>query len=132
MDTWCQEHHGASGLTAACAASRTTVAEAESLLLAAVRRWAPQAGEAVLAGSSVHADRGFLARDMKALVGHLHYRIVDVSSIKELLRRWDPRLLEQAPAKTSQHRALSDIRESIAELQFYREHAFAAGVRQMS
>ncbi|MFC4493452.1 oligoribonuclease [Streptomyces ovatisporus] len=102
----------------------TTLAEAEKQVLAYVREHAPEAGRAPLCGNSVGTDRGFLARDMAELETHLHYRIVDVSSIKELARRWYPRAYFNSPPKNGNHRALADIRESIAELRYYREAVF--------
>ncbi|MET9617585.1 oligoribonuclease [Kitasatospora indigofera] len=101
-----------------------TLAEAEALVLAYIREHVPEAGKTPLCGNSVATDRGFLARDMPALEGHLHYRIVDVSSIKELSRRWFPRAYYNSPQKGGNHRALADIRESIAELRYYREAVF--------
>jgi oligoribonuclease len=101
-----------------------TLADAEAQVLAYVREHVPEAGKAPLCGNSVSTDRGFLARDMQALDNHLHYRIVDVSSIKELARRWYPRAYYNSPKKAGNHRALADIRESIAELRFYREAVF--------
>ena len=101
-----------------------TLADAEAQVLAYVRQHVPEAGKAPLCGNSVSTDRGFLARDMQALDSHLHYRIVDVSSIKELARRWYPRAYYNSPKKAGNHRALADIRESIAELRFYREAVF--------
>jgi oligoribonuclease len=101
-----------------------TLEEAEARVLAYVREYVPEAGRAPLAGNSVATDRGFLARDLPALDSHLHYRIVDVSSIKELARRWYPRVYFNAPAKNGGHRALADIRESIAELRYYRAALF--------
>ncbi|MCC9308631.1 oligoribonuclease [Kitasatospora sp. RB6PN24] len=118
-----REMHTASGLLGELA-DGVTLAEAEAEVLAYVRRWAPEAGKTPLAGNSVATDRGFLARDMPALEGHLHYRIVDVSSIKELARRWYPRAYYNSPQKGGNHRALADIRESIAELRYYRETVF--------
>jgi len=100
------------------------LAEAQRLVLEYVREHAPEANRAPLAGNTVGTDRGFLARDMPELEGHLHYRIVDVSSIKELVRRWYPRVYFQAPAKTGNHRALGDIRDSIEELKYYRATVF--------
>ncbi len=89
-----------------------------------VRDWSRGAVAAPLAGNSVATDRGFLARDMPELEGHLHYRIIDVSSIKELARRWYPRVYFASPEKKGGHRALADIRESIAELKYYRAALF--------
>ncbi|MET7637759.1 oligoribonuclease [Streptomyces sp. NPDC005438] len=103
-----------------------TLAEAERQVLSYVREQAPEAGKAPLCGNSVGTDRGFLARDMVELESHLHYRIVDVSSIKELARRWYPRAYFNSPKKNGNHRALADIRESIAELRYYREAVFVA------
>jgi oligoribonuclease len=118
-----REMHTASGLLVELA-SGITMAEAQERVLAYVREHVPEAGKAQLAGNSVGTDRGFLARDMPELEKHLHYRIVDVSSIKELARRWYPRVYFNSPKKTGNHRALGDIRDSIAELRYYREAIF--------
>ncbi len=99
----------------------TTLEAAEALVLDYIRSHVPDTRKAPLAGSSVYVDRGFLARDMPALDAHLHYRLIDVSSIKELVRRWYPRVYFNSPQKRGNHRALADTRESIAELRFYRE-----------
>jgi len=104
----------------------TTLADAEQQVLDYIRTWIPDPGKAPLAGNSVGTDKTFLDRDMPALVGHLHYRIVDVSSIKELARRWYPRVYFSAPAKNGGHRALADILESIDELRYYRAALFPA------
>ena len=98
--------------------------EAQRLVLDYIREYAPEPNKAPLAGNTVGTDRGFLARDMPELEGHLHYRVVDVSSIKELVRRWYPRVYFQAPAKTGNHRALGDIKDSIEELKYYRATVF--------
>ena len=98
--------------------------EAEAQLLAYVRSHVPEPRKAPLAGSSVHVDRAYLARDMPAFTEHLHYRIVDVSSIKELVRRWYPRAYFASPNKRGGHRALADILDSINELRYYREAVF--------
>jgi oligoribonuclease len=118
-----REMHTASGLLDELPHG-VSLAEAEQRVLKYVRSQAPEAGRAPLAGNSVGTDRGFLARDMPALESHLHYRIVDVSSIKELARRWYPRAYYNSPKKLGHHRALTDIRESIAELRYYREAVF--------
>ena len=97
------------------------LAEAGDAVLAYVRGHVPEPNRAPLAGSSVYVDRGFLARHLPELDGYLHYRLVDVSTLKELARRWYPRAYFNAPTKTGGHRALADIRESIAELRYYRE-----------
>ena len=104
----------------------TTLAAAEAELLAYVRSHVTEPGKAQLAGSSVYVDRGFLARDMPDLDGWLHYRLIDVSSLKELARRWYPRIYFNSPPKNGGHRALADIRESIAELRYYREAMLVA------
>ncbi|MFH9351363.1 oligoribonuclease [Kitasatospora sp. NPDC017646] len=101
-----------------------TLAEAEERVLAYVREHVPEAGKTPLCGNSVATDRGFLTRDMPTLEKHLHYRIVDVSSIKELARRWYPKAYYNSPPKGGNHRALADIRESIDELRYYREAVF--------
>jgi oligoribonuclease len=120
-----REMHTASGLLASLP-SGVSLAEAEGLVLDYVREHVPTPRKAPLAGNTVYVDRGFLARDMKALDEHLHYRLVDVSSIKELVRRWYPKVYFNSPAKSGGHRALADIRESIEELKFYREAVFVA------
>ena len=120
-----REMHTASGLLDALP-SGVSLAEAEDTVLTYVREHVPGSRKAPLAGNSVYVDRGFIARDMRALDEHLHYRLVDVSSIKELIRRWYPRVYFNAPAKSGGHRALADIRESIEELKFYRQAVFVA------
>lgn len=102
----------------------TTLADAQARVLSYVREHVPEERKAPLGGNTVSTDRAFLARDMPELEAHLHYRIVDVSSIKELARRWFPRAYFAAPKKTGGHRALGDIRDSIAELRYYREAVF--------
>jgi oligoribonuclease len=101
-----------------------TLREAEEQVLEYVRQFAPEPGKAALAGNSVGTDRAFLARDMPELEQWLHYRMVDVSSIKELTRRWYPRAYFAAPSKAGNHRALADIIESIDELRYYRKAVF--------
>jgi len=101
-----------------------TMADAERRVLEYVRGFVPEARKAPLAGNSVGTDRAFLARDMPALENHLHYRIIDVSSVKELARRWYPRAYFASPPKAGGHRALADITESIRELRYYREAVF--------
>jgi oligoribonuclease len=118
-----RQMHTSSGLLEELDAG-ITLDEAERAVLDYVKVWVPDARKAPLAGNSVATDRGFLARDMPALEGHLHYRIVDVSSIKELARRWYPRVYFASPDKNGNHRALADIRESIQELKYYRAALF--------
>ena len=118
-----REMHTSSGLLEELAEG-TTMEDATERVLAHVRELVPEARKAPLAGNSVGTDRGFLARDMPDLVDHLHYRIIDVSSVKELARRWFPRAYFASPEKKGGHRALADIRESIDELRYYREAVF--------
>ena len=125
MGDFVRTMHTSSGLLEELAAG-ITMAEAQEQVLAYVREWVPEAAKAPLGGNTVGTDRAFLARDMPELESHLHYRIIDVSSIKELSRRWFPRAYFNSPAKAGGHRALADIRESIAELRYYREAVFVA------
>ena len=123
MGDFVREMHTSSGLLDQLAAG-TTLEAAQQLVLDYVRAWVPEQGKAPLGGNTVATDRAFLLRDMPELESHLHYRIIDVTSIKELSRRWFPRAYFAAPTKTGGHRALADIRESIAELRYYREAIF--------
>ena len=123
MDDFVREMHTASGLLEDLPGG-TTLEAAQEQILDYVRAWVPEAGRAPLGGNTVGTDRGFLARDMPLLERYLHYRVIDVSTVKELARRWYPRAYFNAPAKTGGHRALADIRESVAELRYYREAVF--------
>ena len=116
--------HAASGLTEEVRAATVTVAQAEQMVLDYLRKHIDGDGAVPLAGNSIATDRGFIARDMPELDGYLHYRMVDVSSIKELCRRWFPPIYFGQPEKGLAHRALADIRESIRELRYYRAAAF--------
>jgi len=118
------ETHAASGLTEAVRASTLSLQEAEQQVLDYVRSHVPERRKAPLCGNSIATDRAFLARDMPKLDDWLHYRMIDVSSIKELARRWFPRAYFAAPEKHGGHRALADIRESVQELRYYREAVF--------
>ncbi|AUS79632.1 oligoribonuclease [Actinoalloteichus sp. AHMU CJ021] len=119
-----RDMHSRSGLTEEVRRSTVTIAEAERLVLDYVREYVPDPRTAPLAGNSIATDRGFIARDMPELDAHLHYRMVDVSSIKELCRRWYPRVYYAQPEKGLAHRALADVLESIKELRYYRRSAF--------
>jgi oligoribonuclease len=119
-----RDMHAKSGLTEEVRRSAITMAEAEEQVLAYVRKFVPNPRTAPLCGNSIATDRGFLARDMPALDSFLHYRMIDVSSIKELCRRWYPRVYFGQPPKGLAHRALADIRESIRELEYYRRTVF--------
>jgi oligoribonuclease len=126
MVPYVREMHASSGLTDAVRASTVTLGEAEELVLDYVKRHVPDAKTAPLCGNSIATDRGFIARDMPTLDEHLHYRMIDVSSVKELARRWYPRVYYAQPAKGLAHRALADIRESVQELIYYRQTLFVA------
>jgi oligoribonuclease len=121
-----RDMHASSGLTDAVRTSTITLGDAERQMVDSVRGHVPEAKTAPLCGNSIATDRGFLARDMPELDGYLHYRMIDVSSIKELARRWYPKVYFAQPQKGLAHRALADIRESIRELIFYRRTLFVA------
>lgn len=124
MDRWNTEHHGASGLTERSRTSTVTEADAEAQTLAFVDAHFGPKDRPVLCGNSIHQDRRFIRRYLPAFDARLHYRMIDVSTIKELGRRWYPTELAAQPPKAESHRALDDIRESIAELRYYRERVF--------
>ena len=119
-----RQMHDSSGLTEAVRRSTVTLAQAQDLVMEYVTGYVPEPRTAPLCGNSIATDRGFLARDMPRLDAHLHYRLIDVSSIKELCRRWYPRVYFGQPPKGLAHRALADIRESIRELEYYRRTIF--------
>jgi oligoribonuclease len=125
MDEFVTNMHTKSGLITQLD-SGVTLEEAQAQVMAYVREHCPADSRPPLAGNTVGTDRSFISRDMPELDAFLHYRIIDVSSIKELARRWYPRAYFQAPAKKGNHRALADIRESIEELRYYREAVFVA------
>jgi len=125
MVPFVREMHTTSGLLEELDAG-TTLEDAQAQVLAYVRQHCADGSRPPLAGNTVATDRAFLSRDTPELEAFLHYRIVDVSSIKELSRRWFPRAYYNAPAKNGGHRALADIRESIEELRYYREAVFVA------
>ena len=116
--------HAKSGLTERVRESTITLEQAEQLVLDYVREHVPEPNTAPLCGNSIATDRGFISRDMETLDNYLHYRMIDVSSIKELSRRWYPRVYFGQPPKQMTHRALADITESIRELAYYRGTAF--------
>jgi oligoribonuclease len=121
MNDWCKEHHGASGLSTRVRQSDTDMLTAESMALDFVRRFVPER-TSPLCGNSIHQDRRFLARHMPKLEAYMHYRNIDVSTIKELARRWYAGI--SPPTKRSAHLAMDDIRESVAELAYYRQTVF--------
>ena len=124
MIPFVRDMHASSGLTDAVRASTITLGDAEAQVLDYVKQHVPEANAAPLCGNSIATDRGFLSRDMPALDAHLHYRMIDVSSVKELAKRWYPRVYQSQPEKGLAHRALADIKESIQELQYYRSTLF--------
>jgi oligoribonuclease len=124
--------HDRSGLRVAIGASAITVEEAEEATLAFIRQHVDKPKTAPLCGNSIGMDRRFLARYMPELEDYLHYRSVDVSSVKELCRRWNPAVYSAAPKQQSGHRALGDIRESVAELAYYREQFFRLAPPELS
>jgi oligoribonuclease len=124
MDDFVRTMHTKSGLLAAIASSTLSLEEAGDATLAFIRTHVPKARTVPLAGNSIGTDRRFLASQLPAIEEYLHYRSVDVSTIKELARRWYPEVMKAAPAKAGGHRAMDDIRESVAELAYYRAHIF--------
>jgi oligoribonuclease len=124
MEDVVREMHTSSGLLKAIEASTISLADAGAQTLAFLREHIPDARAVPLCGNSIGTDRRFLAVHLPEIEGHLHYRSVDVSTIKELVRRWYPGVVDAAPKKAGTHRALDDIRESVAELRYYREKVF--------
>ena len=129
MVPFVRDMHASSGLTEQVRASTTTLGEAETMVLDYIKQHVPEAKTAPLCGNSIATDRGFIARDMPDLDAHLHYRMIDVSSIKELAKRWYPRVYQSQPAKGLAHRALADILESVQELRYYRQTLFVPPAR---
>jgi oligoribonuclease len=124
MVPFVRDMHAASGLTEAVRAATVTLGEAEKTVLDYVKSHVGDPRTAPLCGNSIATDRGFIARDMPALDEHLHYRMIDVSSVKELAKRWYPRVYQAQPEKGLAHRAREDIGESIRELAYYRGTLF--------
>ena len=124
MDPFVVDMHEKSGLMVEIP-DGIGLADAADQVLAYVKSHVPEARRAPLAGSTIYVDRGFLARDMPELDAHLHYRVIDVSSIKELIKRWYPQVYYASPEKTGNHRAMGDILDSIAELDYYRSTTIA-------
>ena len=122
MNDWCIEHHGKSGLTQRCRDSEISLAEATAQTIKFVEQYAPK-GKSPMCGNSIGQDRRFINKYMPDFEDCFHYRNIDVSTVKELARRWKPEVLDKV-VKTGAHLALDDIRESIAELKVYQEHFF--------
>ncbi|XP_073820104.1 probable oligoribonuclease [Musca autumnalis] len=123
MNEWCIKHHNESGLVEKCLKSQITTEKGELLILDFLKSHIPK-GKCPLAGNSVYMDRLFLRKEMPKVDDYMHYRIIDVSTVKELARRWHPQILENAPAKKIAHRSLDDIKDSIEELKYYRQVFF--------
>lgn len=130
MNDFVRQMHTSSGLINEIAGG-IDIADAEQQILAYLQSAGVVAGKSPLAGNSVSVDRNFIARDMKQLAEFLHYRTIDVSTIKELSRRWYPKAYFAAPAKTGNHRALGDIQDSIAELAYYRKNVFTHTISKL-
>jgi oligoribonuclease len=132
MDEWCTKTHSASGLTQDVVESTTTPQQAADGLYDYITRLVPEPRRALLAGNSVHADRAFLRKQpYDRALDHLHYRLLDVTSIKEAARRWAaPRVVKRVPSKKGRHKARDDILESIEEARYYRDAIFALTARQ--
>jgi oligoribonuclease len=126
MVPFVRDMHASSGLTEEVRAATVTLGQAEKLVLDYIKSFVPEVRSAPLCGNSIATDRGFLNRDMPSLDEHLHYRMIDVSSLKELAKRWYPRVYQSQPEKGLAHRALADIYESVHELQYYRQTLFVA------
>ena len=124
MDPFVVEMHTKSGLLTAITSSTTTLEEATAQTLTFIKQHVPEAGTVPLCGNSIGTDRRFLAKYMPEIENYLHYRCVDVSSIKELAKRWYPKVVMNRNAKSGLHRALDDVKESLRELSFYRENLF--------
>lgn len=122
MNEWCIEHHGKSGLTQRCRDSQVSLKEATAKTIEFVQQYAPK-GVSPMCGNSIGQDRRFINKYMPVFEDYFHYRNIDVSTVKELARRWKPEVLAKV-VKTGAHLALDDIRESIAELKIYQEHFF--------
>ncbi len=124
MNEWCIENHAKSGLTQAVRDSTITLSEAENRTMKFIRRHIQEPDAAQIAGNTVHVDIQFLKKYMPSITEYAHYRIVDVSSVAELCRRWFPRKYGQGPKKMNRHTAMSDIRESIEQLKYYKQAIF--------
>ena len=123
MNDWCIKTHGESGLTEKVLKSQLSLSECENQVLKFVQEWTPP-GKCPLAGNSIGQDARFLRKYMPKFMDHLHYRVIDVSTIKELSRRWYPKEFSNVPMKKTTHRALDDIIESIEELKYYQKAVF--------
>ena len=130
MDETVRAMHTDSGLLEQARSSAMSLADAGATVLAFLKEHITEPGTVPLCGNSIGTDRRFLARHLPEIENFLHYRSIDVSTVKELARRWQPAVFDGAPAKAAGHRALDDIRESLAELRWYRRAGFIGGPRQ--
>ncbi|KAL5233853.1 hypothetical protein ACI65C_001263 [Semiaphis heraclei] len=119
MEDWPKKHHALSGLTESVRKSNISIEQADQMLYEFIKPFTPK-GVCPLAGNSIYMDRTFIRKYMPKLESHLSYRIIDVSTLKELFKRWKPELANEVPIKSLKHRALDDIKESVQELQFYK------------
>jgi oligoribonuclease len=123
MSDWCWRQHNKTGLVNQCRSRESIkIKNAENILLEFVRKYIPNKATAILAGNSVHFDKEFIRKEMPELFSYFHHRIVDVSTINELVHRWFPTVIQRKPVKKGDHRALADLYDSIAELKFYRKN----------
>ena len=122
MGEWCVEHHGSSGLTAKVLASSKTREQVEDELLAYIKKYIPDSNVGILAGNSIHMDRLFMLKEFPKVINHLFYRLIDVSTIMEVGRRFNPEIVAAFPKKETAHTAKKDILESIDQLRWYNEH----------
>ncbi|XP_029681051.1 probable oligoribonuclease isoform X1 [Formica exsecta] len=123
MNTWCKRQHKKTGLTENSRSSTISLEDAEKMVLNFLQKYIPR-GVCPLAGNTVYMDRFFLYKYMPLVNNFLHYRIIDVSAIKEVVRRWNPSVYDSVPKKELKHRALDDIKESIKELAYYQKYIF--------
>ncbi|XP_050534636.1 oligoribonuclease, mitochondrial isoform X2 [Daktulosphaira vitifoliae] len=121
MEEWPKNHHAMSGLTESCKKSKITLEQADQILYDFIDPFTIK-GKCALAGNSIYMDRIFIRKYLPKFENQLSYRLIDVSTLKELLKRWDPKFIDMAPKKTMKHRALDDIRESLNELSFYKKY----------
>jgi len=131
MDDWCQKTHSESGLIEKVRASKVNEKKVDEELLFFMMKYIPK-GKCPMAGNSVYMDRLFLRKYMPSSNDYMHYRIIDVSSIKEVVKRWRPEIYNEAPQKKRTHTALEDVKESIQELEYYRIHIFNTNIKSTS
>lgn len=124
MNPWCKMQHGKTGLVKDVLSSKISIKDAEQQVLNFVQKHIPQKKVGIMAGSSIHFDKEFIRKEMPLVYEHLHYRLIDVTSVGELVRRWHPKVLVNRPKKMGDHRAMDDIKDSIRELEYYKKSVF--------